>query len=61
MHWIMWVFWGFYITLIVGAYLVDFLTGRKYNFSEQDKSLNQNTAGADTLREAERIDYQNMP
>lgn len=61
MHWIMWVFWGFFVTLIVGVYLVDFLTGRKYNFKEQEKSLNQNSAGNDTLREVGRIDQQIGP
>lgn len=32
MHWVMWVFWGSILTLLVGSYLVDFLTGRKYDF-----------------------------
>lgn len=61
MHWIMWVFWGFFATLIVGSYLVDFLTGWKYNFKEQEKSLNQNSARNDTLREVGRIDQQIGP
>ena len=61
MHWVMWVFWGFFVTLLVGSYLVDFLTGRKYNFKEQEKSLNQNSAGNDTLREVGRNDQQNGP
>ena len=61
MHWIMWIFWGFFVTLIVGVHLVDFLTGRKYNFKEQEKSLNQNSAGNDTLREVGRIDQQIGP
>ena len=61
MHWVMWVFWGSILTLLVGSYLVDFLTGRKYDFKEQGKSLNQNSAGADTLREVARHDQQNGP
>ncbi len=61
MHWVMWIFWGSMVTLIVGSYLVDILTGRKYNFKEQEKSLNQNSAGADCLREAARNDQQNGP
>lgn len=61
MHWVMWVFWGFVVTLLVGSYLVDLLTGRKYDFNEQEKSLNQNSAGADTLREVARQDQQNGP
>ena len=59
MHWVMWVFWGSMVTLIVGGYLVDFLTGQKYNFNEQEKSLNQNSAESDSLREAARRDEQN--
>ena len=61
MHWVMWIFWGFIVTLIAGSYLVDFLTGRKYNFKEQEKSLNQNSAGSDSLREVSRHDQQNGP
>ncbi|NYF25413.1 hypothetical protein [Sporosarcina sp. JAI121] len=61
MHWVMWIFWGSMITLIVGSYLVDFLTGRKYNLKEQEKSLNQNSADADSLREMARHDQQNGP
>ena len=59
MHWVMWVFWGSMVTLIVGGYLVDFLSGRKYSFNEREKSLNQNSAGSDSLREAARRDEQN--
>lgn len=61
MHWVMWVFWGSMVTLIIGSYLVDFLTGRKYIYNEQEKSLNQNSAGADSLRETARHDQQNGP
>jgi len=56
MHWIMWIFWGSIITLIVGVHLMSFLTNRKHNFKEQEKSLNQNSAGNDTLREVGRMD-----
>ncbi|VDG98641.1 Uncharacterised protein [Lysinibacillus sphaericus] len=56
-----WIFWGSIVTFLVVINLVDFLTGRKYNFSDQEKSLNQNTARADTLREVGRPDNYNMP
>lgn len=61
MHWVMWIFWGSIVTLIVGIYLVDFLTGWKYSIKGQEKSLNQNSAGADSLREVGRHDQQNGP
>jgi len=61
MHWVMWVFWGSIVTLLVGCYLVDFLTGRKYDFKEQEKSVNQNSAVAGSLREVARYDQQNGP
>ncbi|MGN7410749.1 hypothetical protein [Sporosarcina sp. SAFN-010] len=57
----MWIFWGFFVAVIVGAYLVDLLTGRKHNFEEQEKSLNQNSAGSDALREVGRIDQNTGP
>ena len=56
-----WIFWGSIVTFLVVINLVSFLTGRKSNFSEQEKSLNQNVARADTLREVGRIDHYNMP
>ncbi len=59
MHWIMWVFWGSIVTLIVGGYLVDLLTGRKFDFEEQEKSLNMNSAIADSLRAEAVRDHQN--
>ena len=59
MHWVMWVFWGSAATLIIGSYLLDFLTGRKYNLKGQEKTLNQNLAEADALREVERYNHQN--
>ncbi|HJF34323.1 MAG TPA: hypothetical protein K8V56_21375 [Sporosarcina psychrophila] len=61
MHWMMWIFWGSIVTLLVGSYVVDFLTGRKYDFKEKKKSLNQNSASADSLREIGRHDQQNGP
>jgi len=57
----MWFFWGSIATLLVGVYLVSFLTRGKYNFKEQEKSLNQNSAGNDILREVGRIDQQFGP
>ena len=56
-----WIFWGSIVAFIIGINLVDFLTGRKSNFNEQEKSLNQNTAESDTLREVGRTDQHNMP
>ena len=56
MHWLMWVFWGSILTLLVGSYLTDFFTGPKYDLKEQEKSLNQNSAGDDSLREVARHD-----
>ncbi|MFJ5770132.1 hypothetical protein [Psychrobacillus sp. NPDC093180] len=61
MHWIMWVFWGSIAALIIGTYLVDFFTGRKYSLKEQEKTLNQNAAEADALRDVERYNHQNGP
>lgn len=57
MHWIMWIFWGSIATLVVGIHLLSFLTGRKYNFEEQEKSLNQNLAGNDTLQAGGPMDH----
>lgn len=56
-----WIFWGSIATFLVVINLVSFLTGRKDNSNEREKSLNQNVAGADALREVGRIDHQNMP
>lgn len=61
MHWVMWVFWGSVATLIIGSYLLDFLNGRKYNLKGQEKTLNQNLAEADALREVDRYNHQNGP
>ncbi|KQL37210.1 hypothetical protein [Psychrobacillus sp. FJAT-21963] len=59
MHTVMWIFWGSIVTLVVGSYLVDIITGRKYNFKEQEKSLDQNFAEADSFREVDRYNHQN--
>ncbi len=56
-----WFFWGSIVAFLVVINLVDFLTGRKSNFGEQEKSLNQNVAEADALRNVERFDHHNMP
>lgn len=58
LHWVMWVFWGSVVTLFVGSYLVDFLTGRKYDFKEQENTYNQNSAIADSQRDVVRRDHQ---
>lgn len=54
MHWIMWVFWGFFAALFLGGWLVDRLTGGKYNFNKKENTSNQNQAQADALRQAGR-------
>ncbi len=54
MHWMMWIFWSCFAALFLGSYLVDVLTRRKYNFTKQEKTLNQNLAEADALREVGR-------
>ncbi|WP_342505336.1 hypothetical protein [Sporosarcina sp. FSL K6-2383] len=56
-----WIFWGSIVAFLVVINLVDFLTGRKYNFSEQEESLNQNIAKAGAQREVGRFDHHNMP
>ena len=56
-----WIFWGSIVAFLIGINLVDFLIGRKSKSKEQEKSLNQNVAEADSLREVGRIDQQNMP
>ncbi|MFJ7826667.1 hypothetical protein [Psychrobacillus sp. NPDC096623] len=58
MHWVMWIIWGSIAALILGSYLVDVLTRRKYNLNKQEKTLNQNSAEADALREVERFNNQ---
>lgn len=57
----MWFFWGSIAALIIGSYLVDFFTRRKYHLKEQEKTLNQNSAEADALRDVERYNHQNGP
>lgn len=56
-----WIFWGSIVAFLVVINLVDFLTGRKYNFSEQEESLNQNIAKTCAQREVGRFDHHNMP
>ena len=56
-----WIFWGSIVAFLIGINLIAFLTGRKSNFKEQEKSLNQNVAGSDALREVGRNDQNNMP
>lgn len=54
MHWMMWIFWGSLAAVFLIAYLVDVLTRGKYNFSEREKTSNQNSAEANAYREAGR-------
>ncbi|MBT2583454.1 hypothetical protein [Planococcus sp. ISL-109] len=58
MHWMMWIFWGFFAVLFLGSYLVDVLTGRKYSLNKKEKTLNQKLAEADARREAGRNNNQ---
>lgn len=51
MHWMMWVFWGFFAAIFIVAYLVDVLTRRKYSLNTQEKTLNQNIAEANARRD----------
>lgn len=61
MHWIMWVFWSFFVSIFLVSYLVDVLTRRKYSLNKKEKSLNQNLAEADARREFGRnIDQSGM-
>lgn len=59
MVWFMWVFWGVCAALIIGGLLVDLLTKGKYKRSNAERSLNQNMAEADALREVDRYNHQN--
>jgi hypothetical protein len=54
MHWMMWIFWCTFAVILLGSYLVDVLTRRKYSFNRKKNTLNQNLAEADALREAGR-------
>lgn len=60
MHWVAWAFWGSILTIAGGAFLVDRLTGRKYAFNEQERSLNQDQTKADTARHISNRDQQNI-
>ena len=57
----MWIFWGFFVVVMAGAFLVDLLSGRKRNFEGKEKSLNQNMAESDAIREVGRIDQNTGP
>jgi hypothetical protein len=59
MQWFMWIFWGTIAVLIIGGFLVDRLSGRKYDRSKVENSLNQNMAEANALREVDRYNHQN--
>lgn len=58
MHWMMWIFWGFFAALFLGSYLVDVLTRRKYNLTKPEKTSNQNLAEADATRDVGRHNNQ---
>lgn len=60
MHWVAWMFWISISAIAIGAYLVDFFTGRKYAFNEQEKSLNQDTAITNAARQVANRDIQNL-
>ncbi|MEK3975164.1 MULTISPECIES: hypothetical protein [unclassified Psychrobacillus] len=57
MHWIMWIFWGFFAAIIIGAYLVDRLSSRNYNLTHK-KTMNQVAAQANSDREVDRYNNQ---
>lgn len=59
MHWIMWIFWGFFATIIIVAYLIDHLGSKKYNL-EHKKTMNQVAAQADSDREVNRYNSQSF-
>ena len=54
MHWMMWIFWGFFGALLIGSYIVDRLTKKKYSLDRKGNTLNQDSAKADALRQAGR-------
>lgn len=58
MHWVMWIVWGSVAALILGSFLVDVLSRKKYNLNKKENSLNQNVAEADALREIGRYNNQ---
>jgi len=58
MHWVMWIIWVSVAALILGSYLVDVLTRRKYSLNKQENTLNQSSAEADALREVGRYNNQ---
>ena len=58
MHWVMWIIWGSVAALILGSYLVDVLSKKKYNLNKKENSPNQNAAEADAQREIGRYNSQ---
>ncbi|WP_342560770.1 hypothetical protein NSQ95_09455 [Psychrobacillus sp. FSL W7-1457] len=57
MHWMMWIFWGFFLSMILAAYLVDRLSSKKYNLKHK-KTINQVAAQANSDREVDRYNNQ---
>lgn len=58
MHWMMWIFWGTLAAIFLVSYIVDILTKRKYSLNKQEKTLNQNSAEADAVRQAGQNNHQ---
>lgn len=58
MHWVMWIIWGSVAALILGSYLVDVFSKKKYNLNKKENSINQTVAEADALREIGRYNSQ---
>ncbi|ALS74798.1 hypothetical protein AUC31_05985 [Planococcus rifietoensis] len=58
MHWMMWIFWGFFGALFIGSYVVDKLTKKKYSLDKKEKTLNQSTAEADASRHTVRSNHE---
>lgn len=58
MHWMMWIFWGTLAAIFIISFVVDILTKRKYSLNKNEKTLNQNSAEADALRNAGQNNHQ---
>ncbi|MFC4714319.1 hypothetical protein [Planococcus dechangensis] len=58
MHWMMWIFWGFFGVLFIGGYIVDRLTKKKYSLDRKENTLNQDSAKADALRQTGRNNHE---
>ena len=58
MHWMMWIFWGTLAAIFIISLVVDILTKRKYSLNKNEKTLNQNSAEADALRNAGQNNHQ---